>query len=114
MILSNILVGIQLEYQLQLLAVSYTALIVNELVMIALEINTWHKYMIHGELASFVCYAISVPFLGDYFGILLPLWKFADGRCLVFHYTRIHMEDVVNIGGESRTNLGFKGVKEKD
>ena len=74
MILSNILVGIQLEYQLQLLAVSYTALIVNELVMIALEINTWHKYMIHGELASFVCYAISVPFLRDYFGTFLPLW----------------------------------------
>ena len=73
MVLSNILVGIQLEYQLQLLAVSYTVLIINELVMIALEINTWHKYMINGEIASFACYAISVPFLGDYFGISPPI-----------------------------------------
>jgi len=67
MILSNTLVGVQMEYQLQLLALPYTVLIVNELVMIALEINTWHVYMIDGEIASLACYFISVPFLGDYF-----------------------------------------------
>jgi phospholipid-translocating ATPase len=44
MILTNVLVGIEDEGQL--VAVSFTALVLNELVMIALEIYTWHKYMI--------------------------------------------------------------------
>jgi phospholipid-translocating ATPase len=113
MTLSNILVGIQMEYQLKLLAVSYTVLIVNELVMIALEINTWHVYMIDGEIASIACYFISVPFLGDYFG-KPPSLDVANRRRLVFHYTRILLEVYVNIGGEFRTTMGVKGVTAKD
>src|SRR5438045_8707744 len=66
MILTNILVGI--ESEARLVSVSFTALIVNELVMIALEINTWHKYMVYAEIATFVCYFVSIPFLGDYYG----------------------------------------------
>ena len=67
MILTNILVGI--EFEARLISVSFTALIVNELVMIALEINTWHKYMVYAEIATFLCYFVSIPFLGDYYGI---------------------------------------------
>jgi phospholipid-translocating ATPase len=69
MILTNVLVGIQQEARL--ISVSFTALVLNELVMIALEINTWHKYMIYAEVATFASYFISIPFLGDYFGMLL-------------------------------------------
>jgi phospholipid-translocating ATPase len=67
MILTNILVGI--EFEARLVSVSFTALIVNELVMIALEINTWHKYMVYAEIVTFVCYFGSIPFLGDYYGM---------------------------------------------
>jgi phospholipid-translocating ATPase len=66
MILTNILVGIEREQWL--ISVSFTALVLNELVMIALEIHTWHKYMIFSEIATFACYFVSIPFLGDYFG----------------------------------------------
>jgi phospholipid-translocating ATPase len=66
MILTNVLVGIQQETRL--ISVSFTALVLNELVMIAFEINTWHKYMIYAEVATFACYFISIPFLGAYFG----------------------------------------------
>jgi len=69
MILSNLLVGI--EQEKRLVSVSFTALVLNELVMIALEINTWHKYMIYAEITTFGSYFISIPFLGDYFGISL-------------------------------------------
>jgi phospholipid-translocating ATPase len=76
MILTNTLVGIQQEDQLRLTTISYTALIINELVMIALEINTWHKYMIYGEIVTIACYFISVPFLGDYFGASFSMGRF--------------------------------------
>jgi phospholipid-translocating ATPase len=66
MILSNILVGIQQNERL--ISVSFTALVLNELVMIAIEINTWHRYMIYSEIATFAFYFLSIPFLGDYFG----------------------------------------------
>jgi phospholipid-translocating ATPase len=68
MILTNILVGIREEKQL--VAVSFTALVLNELVMIALEIHTWHHYMIYSEIATFALYFVSIPFLGEYFGDL--------------------------------------------
>jgi phospholipid-translocating ATPase len=71
MILSNILVGIQQNERL--ISVSFTALVLNELVMIALEINTWHRYMIYSEIATFAFYFLSIPFLGDYFGTCLAL-----------------------------------------
>jgi phospholipid-translocating ATPase len=74
MILSNVLVGIKQEDQTRLISVSFTALVLNELVMIALEINTWHKYMVYAEVATFVTYFISFPFLGDYFGNQLSTW----------------------------------------
>jgi len=67
MILTNVLVGIREEKRL--VSVSFTALVLNELIMIALEIHTWHKYMIYSEIATFVVYFISIPFLGDYYGI---------------------------------------------
>ena len=67
MILSNFLIGI--EYQRRLISVSFTTLVLNELVMIAVEINTWHKYMIFAEMASFASYFLSIPFLEEYFGM---------------------------------------------
>jgi phospholipid-translocating ATPase len=72
MILSNVLVGIAQENHL--ISVSFSALVLNELIMIALEINTWHKWMVYAEVATFATYFISIPFLGDFFGILRYCW----------------------------------------
>lgn len=89
MILTNVLVGIKEEARL--ISVSFTALVLNELVMIALEINTWHKYMVYAEIATFVSYFVSIPFLGDYFGTQLK--DETDLRFILHHHIGVCMED---------------------
>ena len=89
MILTNVLVGIKEEARL--ISVSFTALVLNELVMIALEINTWHKYMIYAEMATFSSYFLSIPFLGDYFGRKLK--DETDIRFILYHYVGVFMEN---------------------
>lgn len=53
----------------KMVAVSYTVLVLNELIMVAIEITTWHPVMILSILGTFVVYAGSVPFLGNYFDL---------------------------------------------
>lgn len=50
-------------------AVSYTVLVLNELLMVAIEITTWHPIMILSILGTFLAYLGSVPFLGGYFDL---------------------------------------------
>ena len=66
----------------RMVAVSYTVLIVNELIMVAAEITTWHPIMIFSILGTAAVYFGSLPFLGGYFELefLLTLgfwWRFA-------------------------------------
>lgn len=53
----------------RMVSVSFTALVINELVMVAAEVTTWHWGMIASLLGTAVAYAASVPFLGDYFDL---------------------------------------------
>ncbi|CCC67903.1 hypothetical protein NCAS_0A13450 [Naumovozyma castellii] len=53
----------------KMVAIGFTALILNELIMVALEIYTWNKIMVFTEILTFLCYVISVPFLGEYFDL---------------------------------------------
>ncbi|KAJ5248864.1 hypothetical protein N7468_000315 [Penicillium chermesinum] len=53
----------------RLISVSFTALILNELGMVAISITTWHPVMIFCLLGTLLVYAGSVPFLGDYFDL---------------------------------------------
>ena len=53
----------------QLISVSFTALVLNELLMVAIAITTWHPVMIISLLGTALLYAASVPFLGDYFDL---------------------------------------------
>lgn len=53
----------------KMVAVSYTVLVLNELIMVAIEITTWHPVMIICIVGTFVLYAGSVPFLGGYFDL---------------------------------------------
>uniref|UniRef100_A0A8C5PC15 Phospholipid-transporting ATPase n=1 Tax=Leptobrachium leishanense TaxID=445787 RepID=A0A8C5PC15_9ANUR len=50
-------------------AISFTALIVTELLMVALTIRTWHWLMVVAEFFSLGCYIASLAFLNEYFGL---------------------------------------------
>ena len=51
----------------RMVSVSFTVLVINELVMVAFEITTWHPVMILSLLTTALIYLISLPFLGRYF-----------------------------------------------
>ncbi|KAL4872087.1 hypothetical protein BDV12DRAFT_162996 [Aspergillus spectabilis] len=53
----------------RLISVSFTALVLNELIMVAIAITTWHPVMIFCLLGTTLLYAASVPFLGEYFDL---------------------------------------------
>lgn len=66
----------------RMVAVSYTVLIVNEIVMVAAEITTWHPIMIFSILGTAALYFGSIPLLGGYFDLHFVLtlgfwWRFA-------------------------------------
>lgn len=53
----------------RLISVSFTALVLNELGMVAIAITTWHPVMIICLVGTLLLYAGSVPFLGEYFNL---------------------------------------------
>ncbi|KAL2878133.1 putative aminophospholipid-translocase [Colletotrichum sp. CLE4] len=53
----------------KMVAVSYTVLVLNELLMVAIEITRWHPAMIISIVGTFVIFVGSVPFLGGYFDL---------------------------------------------
>ncbi|GAB1314909.1 Putative aminophospholipid-translocase [Madurella fahalii] len=61
----------------RMVAVSYTVLVLNELLMVAIEITTWHWVMVVSIMGTFLMFVGSIPFLGRYFelGFLLT-WGF--------------------------------------
>ena len=53
---------------IHIVAISFTALILTELVMVALTARKWHLIMILGELASLVIYIASLAIFHEFFG----------------------------------------------
>jgi phospholipid-translocating ATPase len=53
----------------RMVAVSFTVLVINELIMVAFEITTWHPMMIFTLLGTAVIYFGSIPLLGGYFDL---------------------------------------------
>lgn len=51
----------------RMVSISFSALILNELIMVGLEINTWNRKMVIAEVSTLLLYIFSIPFLGDYF-----------------------------------------------
>jgi phospholipid-translocating ATPase len=51
---------------LKMVGVSFTALVLNELFMVAFEVTTWHPIMIACILATAAAFFGSLPFLGGY------------------------------------------------
>ncbi|CAE6365942.1 unnamed protein product [Rhizoctonia solani] len=72
---------------LNIVAISFTALVLNELIMVALEITTWHLYMVIAEIVTLIFYAISMAFLPEYFDLSFVVslrfaWKVALIVCV--------------------------------
>lgn len=62
----------------QMVSVSFTVLVINELIMVACEIVTWHRIMVASLLGTMGIYIGSVPFLGGYFDLAYVwTWGFA-------------------------------------
>lgn len=64
--LSQILTGVEGK---RMVSVSYTVLVLNELLMVAIEITTWHPAMIISIIGTFLFYLGSMPFLGEYYDL---------------------------------------------
>ncbi|CAG8627966.1 14608_t:CDS:10 [Funneliformis caledonium] len=67
---------------INIVSISFTALILNELLMVAFEINTWHRLMFLSEILTLAIYIVSMIFLPTYFDLLFILtetfvWKVA-------------------------------------
>ncbi|KAF1997195.1 phospholipid-translocating P-type ATPase [Amniculicola lignicola CBS 123094] len=83
--LSQLLVGVDgvtTPIFRQMVSVSFTVLVMNELTMVAMEVTTWHWIMIACIVGTGGIYFGSVPFLGEYYelGFVSSLdfwWKFA-------------------------------------
>ncbi|XP_054549958.1 probable phospholipid-transporting ATPase IIB isoform X5 [Talpa occidentalis] len=61
-------------------AISFTALVLTELLMVALTVRTWHWLMVVAEGLSLGCYVASLAFLNEYFDVAFItttpfLWK---------------------------------------
>ncbi|XP_055987462.1 probable phospholipid-transporting ATPase IIB isoform X2 [Sorex fumeus] len=61
-------------------AISFTALVLTELLMVALTLRTWHWLMVLAEFLSLGCYVASLAFLNEYFDVTFIttaafLWK---------------------------------------
>ncbi|BES92850.1 cation-transporting atpase [Nesidiocoris tenuis] len=52
---------------IHIVAISFTALILTELIMVALTVRTWHYVIVLAELLSFLLYILSLVLLRDYF-----------------------------------------------
>lgn len=53
----------------QMVSVSFTVLVINELIMVAFEVVTWHYIMAMSLAGTMLLYVGSVPFLGGYFDL---------------------------------------------
>ncbi len=53
---------------LHVVSISFTALVLNELIMVAAEVTTWHTLMILSEVVTLTVYVGSIYFLQEYFG----------------------------------------------
>ncbi|GAA5989868.1 hypothetical protein JCM10908_002355 [Rhodotorula pacifica] len=65
---------------LNIVSISFSALVLNELIMVAVEITTWHMLMVVSEVITLALYVVSILFLPEYFDLAFVLtpqfvWK---------------------------------------
>ena len=54
---------------IHIVSISFTALILTELLMVALTIRTWHYWMVLAEFLSFILYVASLFIFQSFFGL---------------------------------------------
>ena len=69
---------------IHVVSISFTALILTELIMVALTIRTWHWLMVLAELVSLVIYLLSLVILHDFFGKNEEFFAFCHCQCILF------------------------------
>lgn len=88
----------------RMVAVSYTVLVLNELIMVAIEITTWHPIMIISILGTFLFYIGSMPFLATYFDLeFLITWYVLS---LIFFPSQLANS---NVQGLCLASIGDRG-----
>lgn len=106
---------------IHIVAISFSALILTELVMVALTIRTWHRLMVLAEIFSLLLYLISLAVFHEYFGmmgmdcgvgglLILCLFLLRLGIHLV---VRFRLESVYNYGGLLLTTLFYQVLEEE-
>lgn len=61
----------------RMVALSFTALVLNELLMVCLSVTVWHRLMVATILGTLAVYLASVPGLGGYFDLrFVASWGF--------------------------------------
>lgn len=63
---------------IHVVAISFTALVLTELIMVALTVRTWHYLIILAEILSLGFYVLSLIILRDSFGMYCFGLKFKD------------------------------------
>lgn len=53
---------------IHIVGISFTALVLTELLMVALTVQTWHRFMVLAELLSLAIYVLSLVIFKDFFG----------------------------------------------
>jgi len=61
--------SLALEDFTKMVALSFSCLIYNELIMVCLQINKWNKVMLSTIIITFIIYIVSIPFLDEYFDL---------------------------------------------
>ena len=56
------------EEFVHVVSITFTSLIITELLMVALTVRTWHWLMVVAEIGSFGIYVLSLLILESYFG----------------------------------------------
>jgi phospholipid-translocating ATPase len=93
---------------LHIVAISFTALVLNELIMVALEITTWHKYMVMSEVATAIIYFGSMWILPEYFGESL-----AVARADLFRHALCPYKDVCVQGCNHRRGVESSTLRDQ-
>lgn len=55
----------------RIVSITFTSLILNELLLVAVKITNWHIYMIYAQVLSLFLYIIALKVLKTYFGNFL-------------------------------------------
>lgn len=72
---------------IHIVEISYTALILTELIMVALTVVTWHRLMIVAEFISLLTYTATLLIFTNYFGKLFKITTIFD---MSFHFCEIN------------------------